>query len=308
MAIGHFWALGSGDDSQILSFLSSSAIAGFFIISGFLLTESASSLPMWQWLKRRVSRIFPGLVICVSFIGIVLYPLDILLEGSVFSGPGVVRFFLGNIWLYPWVPSIEGSLMNAPRYSSWNNSTWTLLYEFCCYIFLLIAIKSIAIKRIIPALLVISSVVVFLLTNSTDVVALSFFRFALLLGYFLLGVVVKTLSTKQSQILIVVIHLVINLIFTGIYYFSVTCASLLILFFANFRSNLKFDLRTDISYGIYLYHFPIFQIAFSVQSYYFERVFLFPTFVACSPIIFLLSLASWKFIEEPSMKLVRRHN
>ncbi|GAB3807938.1 acyltransferase family protein [Micromonospora zhanjiangensis] len=120
------------------------AVAGFFGISGFLITRSArrTSLPRYLW--HRALRIWPGLWVCLLFIGFVVAPTFYYLKhGGLHTlwrgNRGVLDYLQANWWGghrqggirdvfrdTPYGAKIKSSMMDA--------SLWTLAYEILCYL------------------------------------------------------------------------------------------------------------------------------------------------------------------------------
>lgn len=106
----------------------------FFAVSGYLVTESWLRGPnVGSFLKKRASRIFPGLATCILLTALVLGPLVTSLSvGTYFSHGGVVQF-LKNIVLYP-VYFLPGLFETNIYPNAVNGSLWSLPVEFACYI------------------------------------------------------------------------------------------------------------------------------------------------------------------------------
>jgi peptidoglycan/LPS O-acetylase OafA/YrhL len=127
------------------------AVAMFFVLSGFLITRSAShsiSVPRFLW--HRFLRIFPGYWVCLFVCAFVFAPLIAWVEyGTVlriFSAPqgspqaflfhnaGLFHLqpsFIGAVTISP--PGFAGLLMRNPMPVAINGSLWTLPFEIACY-------------------------------------------------------------------------------------------------------------------------------------------------------------------------------
>lgn len=109
----------------------------FFAISGFLITRSwfRSRDPV-AYLKARARRIFPGLWVCLILTAFVIAPLASRISGNGFPTlRGQLAYVLGNStsWILLW--NIDGTpagtLVHDP---GWNGSLWTLGFEAACYL------------------------------------------------------------------------------------------------------------------------------------------------------------------------------
>ena len=119
-------------------------VAGFFGISGFLITRSArrNSLPRYLW--HRALRIWPGLWACLLFTVLVLVPLVwYATTGSahgIWRGPGGSVSYLQQNWWGGHRQAAIGTVFRDTPYgrlahrSVVNGSLWTLAYEIFCYV------------------------------------------------------------------------------------------------------------------------------------------------------------------------------
>ncbi|MGW4460701.1 acyltransferase family protein [Micromonospora sp. NPDC004704] len=121
------------------------AVAGFFGVSGFLITRSArrTSLPRFLW--HRALRIWPGLWVCLLFVAFVVAPTFYYLRHGTLDGlwrhrVGVINYLQQN-W---WGGLRQGGIVDVFRFdtpygighkrSLPNGSLWTLAYEIFCYL------------------------------------------------------------------------------------------------------------------------------------------------------------------------------
>ena len=106
----------------------------FFSLSGFLIASSwARSRRAGPFLIRRVFRIFPALVLVVSVTTFIVGPMV-----SAFGAPGYFAdrgswAYLGNLTLVP-VYELPGVFLENPVAAIVNGSLWTLGPEFLCYL------------------------------------------------------------------------------------------------------------------------------------------------------------------------------
>lgn len=107
------------------------AVQGFFLISGYLITQSYySSHSTVDYLRRRVFRIYPAFIVAYLASVIILAPLvggrtDLSLHAL------YRMFFLQS------PPSTPG-LLKGLHYPALNGSMWTIAYEFRCYLLVLL--------------------------------------------------------------------------------------------------------------------------------------------------------------------------
>ncbi len=108
------------------------AVAGFFLLSGFLIVQSWQRRPtLTDFLRSRVLRIYPGFVVAalVSVVGVGAI-------GAAHPGPYLAR-------LQPLALLQELALLHSPDtpptfpgqpYALVNGNLWTISYEFACYL------------------------------------------------------------------------------------------------------------------------------------------------------------------------------
>ena len=114
------------------------SVDAFFVISGFLITRSwLTSASAGRYLWRRFLRIFPGYWVCIVVTSLVLVPAILTGEGHHVSAPytngSVGHWAVANSVVYI-DPSIRGVLRTAPLAGVINGSLWTLGWEFACYL------------------------------------------------------------------------------------------------------------------------------------------------------------------------------
>ncbi|KAB1920629.1 acyltransferase [Micromonospora noduli] len=145
-------------------------VAGFFGISGFLITRSArrASLPRYLW--HRALRIWPGLWVCLLFIGFVVAPIVWYADRGNLDGlwrhpAGVVNFLQANWWGGYRQQGIVDVFRDTPygdlvRKSVLDGSLWTLSYEIFCYL-IVASLAVVAVLRRARWLVLAAAVLVF---------------------------------------------------------------------------------------------------------------------------------------------------
>lgn len=138
----HTYPLGGfGDDPLALGGL---AVKGFFILSGYLLMCSLQRRADFPaFFVRRAFRILPAFWCCLVVVGLLLAPA--LLQGSVaeesfWKSPW--NYVAGNWFLQITQDNIPPLFAGNPFKLAVNGSLWTLVFEAECYVLLALAVWS----------------------------------------------------------------------------------------------------------------------------------------------------------------------
>lgn len=274
------------------------AVSVFFVISGFLITQSydRSKNPIYYF-KARVLRIFPGLIFCVL--------LTVLVLGPIFTELSVKNYFtnretfdyIKTITLY-W---IQYDLPGVFQTNAWpgavNGSLWTLWYEFFFYIVVAaLGVTRLLDKRVVLAGFILATGLYFLGKGG---------QYTDLFRYFGAGMVLY-LFRKQIKLngWMAVVSLIILLVTvkTGYFVYAFTIFGTYLIFYFAFDTRVKlqnFGRYGDFSYGIYIYAFPIQQI----MSYLFHnQLSAWENFLLTFPFTLLFAILSWYLVEKRALK------
>ncbi len=145
----HSITLGGYGSESILgkTTLGTVAVFGFFGISGYLVTGSADHNNVGRYLWQRSLRIFPAFWICLLVTGFLFGALAWIhfnpdlyrtcgLHCYLTEPNGPVDYFTRNFWLQVNQDNIAGTLPGGVLGFGWNQSLWTLEFEFLCYLLL----------------------------------------------------------------------------------------------------------------------------------------------------------------------------
>jgi peptidoglycan/LPS O-acetylase OafA/YrhL len=101
------------------------AVEGFFVISGYLITASwQRSRGLVDYLRRRVLRIYPGFLVAVAFSSLVAAPL---------IAPDRAEFWRRFDFREFWKEAFNLAGAYSPG-GEINGSLWSIRYEFLCYL------------------------------------------------------------------------------------------------------------------------------------------------------------------------------
>lgn len=279
------------------------AVNGFFAISGFLVAASLTNRGIVDYLISRVLRIYPALVLCVFTSVFVLGPAFTTLSLSeYFSHPRTWSYlnnalaFLNMQWTLP-------GAFEAHLRPSMNGSLWTLTVEVRCYLLLAaLTFLGFRLSKLIGNVLVILIFAVGIVSFESIPLLGSNPKWARLALYFAMGVL---LYLNRDKILldyrIAVLAAVLAFLSFGEDWFHYVFPPALIYLLFYLAYNTR-PLRTDavvgdISYGVYIYAWPVQQI---VRQCFPGHTPYFNTIVA-SLVVIPLAWLSWHYIERRAL-------
>ncbi len=140
---GHAWAITGTAGQDVITWLTQFKFAGavavdlFFVISGFLIAASLQRNSVRNYLQARALRILPALVTCVALSVFVLGPL-LTTARDYWHSPQTWRYLLLNASLWSTTHTLPGVFEHLP-YTAVNGSLWTLPGEARLYLALLVA-------------------------------------------------------------------------------------------------------------------------------------------------------------------------
>ncbi len=317
VAVTHSYAItghGFQEPFYILSnkhfYFSSAGLYIFFFTSGYLVTRSAAdSATALLYLQKRVLRIYPALI-CVVFI-------SVFIAGPLLTTYSIKHFFKDHdSWKYLFTATgldirfrLPGVFENNKfSMTGFNGSLWSIKLELEMYglLFIFLVSKVFKNKRLLIIFLF-ASIIILLIINLKNQYFLLIpdHKNSLLACTFLFGGIVQTKIFNDRILLytFIISTIFILLKITGITKLDVLLDEVvffsLLTYFVAFSKWFTINLKTDISYGVYIYTFPLQQLFFQLSGFtqsVFINLFL---SVSCSAI---LAFISWKFIEKPALR------
>lgn len=278
------------------------AVDGFFLISGYLITtsfmESASTL---DYLRKRLFRIVPGYFACFAFCALIIAP-NAGAAGSFLSLHVLAHHILSIARLMtPYVPE---AFIGLPH-PELNGSMWTLHYEFACYLgVILCGMAGLLRKRRILLSLIIGMSVLNILEAGQSGALKDSIKFGAVFGSGMLFALYDVQFSRQGAFLAVIA------LFCSL--FTLPMAELALMFAGGYLvfmfalhapvlSISRWANKTDLSYGVYLYAWPIQNLIIwhdrNISPWGLGAL----TFFLCS----VLALLSWHYVEKPSLRASR---
>jgi peptidoglycan/LPS O-acetylase OafA/YrhL len=294
-------------------------VDGFFIISGFLVTISwLSTDGVADYAKRRILRIYPGFVVASLICAFLVAPL---------FGPGLnaltSRRIASEITRLPLLmpPHVGGVFPGLP-YQELNVPMWTIAYEFRCYILVaLLGMATIFSRQarflLLPIALACLVAAGFIDDDAGSGHGLVSFLFGSaghnvrLFGMFGAGMVFALFRDRipllNSVAALAAVALILGLFSSLVSNLAIGVAGAYLIFWVAYRAPVlslsRFTNRTDLSFGIYLYAWPI-QSAIAFLTHRAMN----PWAMSGVTLVLAASAAwlSWTFIEGPAMCFAHR--
>ena len=304
-------------------------VDGFFAISGFLITASWLSNPrLRNYFVARGLRILPGLWVCLTITAFVIAPIGVAIQGGpaakLLLSRAPIEYVLKNSAVAMLKPDIGGTPQGVPWSHAWDGSLWTLLPEVFCYITVaVLGVTGLLSRRwLIPAALAMA------LALSTLLPPWSVFadaieaqqqidpaKAALVLGavatrfavMFLAGALLcqfrDVIPARWSLVAVSVVIVLASSLLPNYRLIGGIPLTYAIIVSGALIHDKHLRLRTDLSYGVYIYAFPIQQLLViwglgSMNPVVFAVIAAFATVP--------LAALSWFLVEKPSLSLKSR--
>lgn len=287
------------------------AVVVFFSISGYLVSKSYCRCnDFLDFLSRRSLRIFPAYIACCF--------LMIYLLGFAYSDSNLLNFlgkkenfdmFLSySVFVYPTVPNVfEGYHLSQAI----NGSLWTLSVEFICYLLLggLLSISRTFKPLLIAIALLLAS---YVLLESNKSIMMIWFVPAYLVTSFavsffvgaLLGMTEEKWKSTNTKLWLGAAAAILLYVTNGkpdALIISHLLIPVIVIFVGSSISEMVIAGKYDISYGIYIYAFPVQQIMVNATPLGFWS-----SMIASFAVTISLAIASWHLVEKPSIQLSKR--
>jgi peptidoglycan/LPS O-acetylase OafA/YrhL len=310
VAIDHGVILRTGIFHQVNgTALGDFAVDGFFVLSGFLVCRSylrLDSLPRFVW--HRFVRILPGFWACLLVTALIAAPLVAILEGrpitAAFTGEhSALRYLVVNAALVMNQFGIAGLLSANPVPLTFDGALWTLIFEALCYALLAgLGVLGVLKSRrwIVLAVVLGLHGLTILQTLGFDVVVGDLLvRLALM---FFLGSAAclfadRVLMTGALAGAAAAIF-TFSILFATPYRLVGAAAFAYLIVWVGTSIPWKVHVRTDLSYGMYIYHYLVLQVLMLTSAWRLPT----PLFVILGVLVALVpAAASWFLVEKPAL-------
>jgi len=298
--------------------LSELPVDGFFAISGFLIARSWDRNPDWRtFLWHRGLRILPAFWMCLVLTALLIAPIATTLSGRSMDGywtasDGPASYVIRNAALWMEQYQISGGPNAMPVPDTWDGSLWTLGWEFLCYLGIAVigclGIIS-ARRRFLPWILLLVWLI-----NLAGAVASSTEKLAGLVGHVepmdrfaLMFIAGATLYAYEDRIpvrrdlaFVSFVLVLVGLVMLDDYRIVGGIALAYLMLWLGATLPVRLGASNDVSYGIYIYGFPIQQtlVMLGITGIGWLS-FAFVGLAATVPFAAL----SWWLIERPTLSL-----
>ncbi len=285
------------------------AVNGFFAVSGFLVAMSFERRGWKDYALARSLRILPGLIAATFAIALVMGPaLSTFAPAAYFSEPGTWRFIMQTLTTFKSTAQLPGVFQDNPfRFPM--GTVWTLKYEILCYFGLGVAGALGLFRQRLLVMIVLAGL--FLSIAGLDILrpdAGKGLQTALRLPFiFGLGAGLYVWRDKVSLSWAVVALLAGACVLThGTFaykamLFAAEVYGVLVLALGPGAGRLP-DPKADLSYGTYLYGWPVQQALHALFPATAAAVLFVPSLI----ITLLVAAASWYGIEKPALRIKAR--
>ncbi len=286
------------------------AVNGFFAISGFLVTMSFDRRGWRDYVLARTLRIAPGLIAATLVVALVLGGVMTRLDVRTYlADPQLWRFVSGTLTTFKSASFLPGVFEDNPLRSPMG-TVWTLKYETLCYLGVLAA--GVAGLHLRPRLALGAGVLLLGATVLREVftpdgpkgieTALRLPLIFLAGGLLYLFRERVTLSLPALALALAALSLLSPTPLYKAALYLVTAWGVLVLALAPALTRRRSEPPSDLSYGVYLYGWPVQQASHALFPAMGAFVLFWPALV----VTLVVALLSWHLVEKPALALKRR--
>jgi peptidoglycan/LPS O-acetylase OafA/YrhL len=290
------------------------AVAAFFAISGYLVAGSRLTHTMPVYLAHRLGRIMPAY--WVSLVVTAVLALGVLVGTTGLTTTALrsaVTFVTSNIGLVQVQPDVAGTPVGVPYPGVWNASLWTLAYEFACYLVIGVLVWLLpaarARRRVVLAVIWIGVLAVHagaphLLTDVPEVLQ----QAARLGTFFLGGALLQSVCRPRDLrpgVAFLLLAAALGLVVANNRVGAEVGAPLwayVLLSAGCFLPSPRAIRDHDISYGTYIYAFPVSQLLVIVGL---REAGLGLFLAGTVALTVTLGALSWVLVERPALRAVK---
>lgn len=285
-------------------------VDAFFAISGFLITRSWLRNPrLGSYLRARVLRILPAFYVCLAVTAFVIAPLAVRAQGQTIAVADSLHYVLVNSLLRVQEYGIAGTPTDVPFPGVWNGSIWTLWWEALCYLGIA-AVGLVGLLRRSRATIVALFALFWCaeLAVTLDLVERYEFRMAARFGLMftagaLLLVLADRIRVRWRYVMWAALLLVPAAFLADYRLVAAPLVAYCAIGVGSMMTAPRWRFTQDISYGTYVYAFPLQQLLACVGL----AVLPMALFAGLAIVVTLpVAAASWFLVERPALRLKGR--
>lgn len=300
--------LGLTSGSPVPSALATWAVNGFFAISGYLICGSRLRLGWAPFLWRRALRIYPAYWVVLILTGAVFAPVATALDGGSSAVGERVGYVVSNATLWIRQYGVGQTLAHVPESGLWNGSLWTLFFEFSAYVAAMVLLGVGVVRRHLVATLfaLLAALTLVGLTGVGADVALplDLLNQGIRLGTcFVAGMLVYALRDllrpSWGAVTLAGLLVGVGVVVPGLGVLAALPLALTLLLLGALLQT-RVGTRNDISYGMYIYAFPVQQLLVVAGGTAWP-VWLHAAVTLGATTV--LAWLSWTLVESPALRL-----
>jgi len=314
VVLGHMTILSKSTVLHTLSpyFSTYLSVTAFFCISGYLITSSYLNTPsIKRYFIKRAARLLPAYIFVILICAILLSFTSSYSISGYFRNEQFYKYLFANLTFLNFLaPSLPGVFLQHGIANPVNGALWTLKVEVAFYLLLPAIIYFIQRfkRKYIPILIIYSISLIYQFSfdwyferTGNQIYNLISHQLPAYLTYFGSGIALYyyyDIFIKHKTKLFI-----LGFIFyflehkIGIQFFTPFALSLMVFAFAySLKSLNSFAKHGDLSYGIYIYHYPIISMAVYFNLFNQYNPFLIALITIL--IILIISYLSWHLLEK----------
>lgn len=287
----------------------------FFAMSGFLIAKSWSEQPRLRpFAAKRGLRLLPALVVAVSVTVFVVGPLFTVLPlSSYFTDPTTWLYLVRCSFLITFFGTLPGVFETNPYPDAVNGSLWTLPVEACCYA-MAAALGTLGLLRrsvLAPfgflLVLCVTPLSPFAIAPAGGTTGGNLPLVIMLGATFVLGSLAYSVRARlQLSWIVLTVLMALWIVTWGSGWTQATgilaiAFAVLVLAFRTPAWLRRLTAPGDVSYGIYVYAFPVQQSVAAIWGAIDPLLMMAIAF----PVTYCLAFLSWRLIERPALALKR---
>lgn len=289
------------------------AVNVFFVLSGLMLSRSFAIQPNWKTFAiARALRILPGLFVCAAIVAWVLGPFGTRLSVAEYFHDGhTLTYPFATLLIFD-LAQLHDMFLSSTHLGEINEPLWTIKYELFAYAAFVVGMSlSLITGRSVIVVGSLALAIALTLAGSapsplSNAPIGSFIRFGFCFG---LGIVAYrfrsriTLRWSVAGGLLTLAFLTNGTPVANVAFVVSFAYAALVLGSAHIPHITKFTSKTDLSFGLYIYAWPVQQLVLvsagpSIPVWAHLVISLVPSL--------LFAIFSWRLVEKPALSLKSR--